>query len=376
LKKLLWFLEKEFDVSSDVATWLEIIRHLHTKYRICLVSGYRHGKIYPESAKCNLIYYNSLNVPVLNRITTYFSQIYRFYSITRSFQPNVLLFNTSNPVLLRIARRFQNGSQALVILDVRTLPVSPNRFRRIIETLLLKENLRYASLQFDGITYITCEMRRFCAKEYRLASHRSAIWSSGVDTSLFCTSGPVSDGKNFKIMYHGSGSKNRGLENIIKALALTTHLNIHLDLLTDNSAIIRLRKVARRYGVSDKVAFYEPIEHLLVPKWISERDIGVLPFPHFTGWNTSSPIKLFEYLSCEKPVIATKIPAHINVLQDYPFVFWADTNSPDSLAKALSAAVAAKDKLELLGKQARSFVTTYYTWKNQASALQSFIESI
>jgi glycosyltransferase involved in cell wall biosynthesis len=105
-------------------------------------------------------------------------------------------------------------------------------------------------------------------------------------------------------------------------------------------------------------------------------DVGILPFPKYDGWDVSSPLKLFEYLSCGKPVVVTDIPAHTSVLSGRPFAFWARGNSPEELAAAIRSALGSRDRLAALGAEGRDFVCQRYTWEKQVKLFDEFITSL
>ncbi len=62
-------------------------------------------------------------------------------------------------------------------------------------------------------------------------------------------------------------------------------------------------------GVDDQVQFrgFVPYEH--VADEIAQADVCICPLPDRLEWNVSSPLKVFEYMACAKPMILTPIPA-------------------------------------------------------------------
>jgi glycosyltransferase involved in cell wall biosynthesis len=261
-------------------------------------------------------------------------------------------------------------------MDVRTLPVSPEKTKYYIDQKILRLNLRYATERFDGITYITDEMRRFCISEYALPHHLSTIWTSGVNVDLFIPKFLRDDNRVFRLLYHGTISKNRGLDNVIRALSLLKNIDIHMEFLGKGDGLDELQSLAKKQGVFDKVSFLSPVDYRKVPDSINRVHAGILPFPEWSAWNTSSPIKLFEYLSCSKPVIVTNIPAHRSAIGNRDFAFWANDNSPEALARAISQANGERPTFEALGRDARQFVTEQYTWEQQAKNLHDFFVQI
>ncbi|MFC1883036.1 glycosyltransferase, partial [Thermodesulfobacteriota bacterium] len=316
MSKLLWVLEKQFDISLDTATYLETLSNLQARYDFRLLTGYRHRKIEPDIVRGKIQYYESVKIPVINRLTSYLYQIHTFSLAIKSFRPDVVIFTVSNPLLLRHAMLFKKKFGTKLISDVRSLPVSTGEMYRYISEKLFSLNLKYAARWFDGVTYITEEMRRFCASTYNLSPHSSAIWASGVNPDLFYPkSGMYNDGP-LKFLYHGAINKKRGIDNLVRAVSLLNGIDLTLHLLGYGDALNELRNLAIELGLKDRVTFQNPIDYCEVPDWINRGHVGILPFPDWPGWNTSSPIKLFEYLSCGRPVVVTNIPAHRNVLHN------------------------------------------------------------
>ena len=375
-KKLLWVIQKQFDIVTNSATRLEIIKYLQRRYDVRLLTGFRNRKIQPDSGGNEIIYYDSVKIPVLNRLSAYLYQLRVFSSSISSFRPDVVLFNCNNPILLRHAAAIRKKHGLKLVLDVRTLPVATGRVSRCIDKKLFGLSLRFASRHFDGITYITDEMRRFCISTYNLPLHPSTIWSSGVSEELFYPKHGNSDNGPFKILYHGTIAKKRRLDNAIKALTLLKDIEVRLEFLGDGDALAGLKDLAGELGVIKRVSFINTVKFNAVPQWINHGHAGILPFPDWPGWNTSSPIKLFEYLSCGKPVIVTDIPAHRSVLDGCNFAFWAEESSPKALANAIRRANEHRNRFVELGRKARDFVRKNYTWEHQANKLKEFLEDV
>lgn len=376
MTRFLWVVEKQFDVSPDTATWLEIISNLQSEYDVRLLTGYYAEKVQPNPHITNVWYYNSSNIPIVNRLTTYFSQDRAFSLAMYSFRPHIVLFNTTNPLLLRGAVKAKKKHGVKLVYDVRTLPVTDRKVNRWIDPRLFEMALRYVTRMFDGVTYITEEMRRYCGSAYNLPSHLSAVWTSGVTPELFRPEHASENERDFTVLYHGTIAKNRGLDCAVRAIALLKDLDVSMNLLGKGDGVQQLKNLASEIGVTDRVFFLNPINYEDVPDRINCVDAGILPFPNWPAWNTSSPIKLFEYLACSKPVIVTDIPAHKNVLNGRDFAFWVREHTPEGFAKAIRLAFDQKSRFAAIGSAARQFVIERYTWEQQANNLQRFLNQV
>jgi len=351
-----------------------MVSNLQPKYDVLLITGFRKRKIQYDSLKNKILYYNSIKIPVFNLLSGYISQYQLFSYVISSFRPQVVIFNCNNTLLLRYAATIKKTYNFKLIFDVRSLPVGTKTLNRYIYNKLFSLNLRYAARKFDAITYITEEMKRFCTFTFNLPSHTSEIWTSAVNPQLFRPAPATNDTVPLKLIYHGTMAKKRRLDNVIKAFQFLRDIDVRLDLLGDGDALPELKELATTLGVSDRVAFLKSVPYHEVPSCINRCHAGILPFPNWPGWNTSSPIKLFEYLSCAKPVIVTPIPAHTEVLAGHDFAFWAEDSSPEALADAIRHANSQRNHFHTLGRNAREHILNNYTWQQQASKIHNLIK--
>jgi glycosyltransferase involved in cell wall biosynthesis len=288
----------------------------------------------------------------------------------------VILFNVNNTLLLKLAVSLKKKHEIKLVADVRTLPVQTNRMNRYISDKLFGINLRYAAHWFDGITYITERMRRFCTSNYNLPLHTSSVWASGVNPELFSPETYALHDEPLKFLYHGSISRTRGLDNVVKAASLLSDIDLTIHFLGWGDAMNELRELANELGVQGKIEFLNSMEYNKVANWINGGHVGILPFPDWPGWNTSSPIKLFEYLSCGKPVVVTDIPAHRDVLDGKEFAFWVEESTPEAIAQAMRRAYDERWRFQALGKAARDFIMAHHTWEQQSRRLTDFLDRI
>jgi len=370
---ILWFFDKQLDVSTSKSARIEIIRYLQKDHEVFLVTGYRYSKMQFEELRNEIVYLDSSNLPFINRFLFYREQIKQFPVLLQKYQPDVILFNTMNLNLMRKAVNYKSDYNCKLFLDIRTLPVSSNQIRNNIDYYLFSRSIKYAARKLQGISYITPGMAKYCKQHYSLPAHPSTIWSSGVNLEKFVPFDSIDSDKTLKLIYHGTLARNRGLDELIRAIARIKELDITVNFIGEGDGVSELKELTNNLGLHSKVKFLGVKPFKEMPIHINNADIGVLPFPDYAGWNTSSPIKLFEYLACAKPVILTKIPAHLNVLDDKEFAFWAQDSSPENLSKAILNAYNAKSLFSSLGKKAREFVSSTFSWKQQAQKLEDFI---
>ncbi|MHC4119204.1 MAG: glycosyltransferase [Planctomycetota bacterium] len=374
--RILWLTDNEFDTQRYTSRLVEVITHLQKSCDVQLVTGYAREKIQPPEFHNKIVYYDMARLPYVKAVTRYIAQCRIFGAMVKSFRPDVAIFNALNPILLRYAASLRHKYDMKVISDVRTFAVSHSARRNRLFDALLASCLRYTAKHLDGITYITEEMRQYCIRKYRLQGHPSAIWTSGVNPERFSPSKTPTSSRGLTILYHGAIARRRNIESVINALGLIKDIDVRVVLLGDGDGLQSLKQLVERSGLERQVSFEKPVGYKEVANRINTCDVGILPFKDWDGWNVSSPIKLFEYLACGRPVIVTDIPAHRNVLGDSPFAFWAGRGSPEDIAEAIRQAYDRRKDFGNLGSEARKLVIAEHTWARQADKLKMFCDSV
>ncbi|GAB3002538.1 hypothetical protein GCM10010960_05280 [Arenimonas maotaiensis] len=371
--KILWFAFKLFDKSVDKATWLEMINELSTNFEVRLLTLYRNAPIPLVAGGFPVDYVPRIGSGIIGKAVLRITALWSLFKAVLEFRPDAVIINGEPPyLLLKFIRLLQDKCRFVTVFDVRTLPVGDNQARG---NSVLKKSLALAATQFSGITYITLEMERHCIAEFQLPEHKSAIWTSGVNAEKF-TRYPIPEEETFRLIYHGGIlSRSRGLLSLVQAMALVKDIPVQLHLVSS----LREKEVMEelvRLDLYDRVILHETVPNSQIPEMINHCHAGIIPLPDFKGWNTSSPIKLFEYLSCGRPVIVTPIPAHTNVLKGSPFAFFSAGDDPLSLAASIREAYAERKRFPELSVLARNQAISFHTWKSQADVLGSFIATL
>ncbi len=110
-----------------------------------------------------------------------------------------------------------------------------------------------------------------------------------------------------------------------------------------------------------------------MPLWFNLVDIGVIPFPdrpHFRHF--MSPLKLFDYLACGKPIVTSDFPCLREVISNDNAVFVRASDSK-SLALGLTKLLKNRRLAARMGKN-NYLLAKKYTWQNRAEAILKFLD--
>lgn len=126
-------------------------------------------------------------------------------------------------------------------------------------------------------------------------------------------------------------------------------------------------------GAPKNVSFVGHKDHSQIPTYLSAADVLVIPnTKEKISREYTSPLKLFEYMAAERPIVVSDLPSMREVLDDDSAFFFESENSTDLAAKiqeALESNSSAKTRL------AKKKVLEY-TWDKRAEKIITFLQQI
>jgi len=151
-------------------------------------------------------------------------------------------------------------------------------------------------------------------------------------------------------MYVGNLEKYQGIDLLLEAFqrVAAEEVGAHLVVIGGDDARIRhYTGLAQRLGVERRVHFLGPRPLPQLGAYLRQAD--VLVSPRIAGTNT--PMKIYSYLDSGRPVVATRLPAHTQVLDDEIACLVDPT--PEDLAEGLVRLFRDAELRMLLARRAR-----------------------
>ena len=243
-------------------------------------------------------------------------------------------------------------------------PVSNRMFQRSIRSAA-------------ALTYIT----EFLAQKYRFPAGRSTRIPNGVDCNLFC---PAAD---------ACPRENLGIDPDEFLCGMVGHLNRWVDLETPFLALRSMvregrgakmlvvgggeflpyyQRMAGDLGIADRVMFTGPVAYERGPALIQAMDLCLLSRKPTPASHASLPMKVFEYMACGKPVLATPLAGVRETFGDR--VSYAGT--PGKVAFSLSHFMDHRDTAAAAGAANREFVAREYTWEHICTRFDRVLEGV
>ena len=160
------------------------------------------------------------------------------------------------------------------------------------------------------------------------------------------------------ILYVGNLERYQGIDLAVASFAKVADAHKYAHLVIIGGApehVAAYQQTTSSYEAADRIHFLgpRPVAHL--HRLITEAD--VLISPRILGNNT--PMKIYSYLHSGKPLVATAIPSHTQVLSDAVACLCEPT--PDGVARGLDWVLSRREEAKDMGERARRLAEERYT---------------
>jgi glycosyltransferase involved in cell wall biosynthesis len=124
----------------------------------------------------------------------------------------------------------------------------------------------------------------------------------------------------------------------------------------------RLEGLARSQGISEAVTFIGAVPHAAVAGYVGAFDVAVVPYGRACG-RYFSPLKLFEYLAAERPVVAADVGDIGHCVRDGETGLLYPAGDAEALAGAIDTLLDDRARASTLARAGREHVGAFHTWE-------------
>lgn len=253
---------------------------------------------------------------------------------------------------------------------IRNSPQIPRLLRPVAGAYgkhMIKKNIERAK----KVTVTTETLKR----TYKIPNGKCVVIPNGVDTNLFRNYGDTKkelglDGC-FIIGYVGVLREWVDFEPVFRALKELDE-DIRMLVVGKEGRFQENVELAQRCGVMDRVTFTGMVPYSQVPKYISAMDVCLIPFKVNAISENALPLKLFEYMACEKPVISTALAGVKAVAGDNVLYAAAEGEYKEEIKKLQGD----NNLRRTLEKKGENFVGERYGWEKILEKLGMSLETI
>jgi glycosyltransferase involved in cell wall biosynthesis len=199
---------------------------------------------------------------------------------------------------------------------------------------------------------------------------RATIIPCGVDTDVFRPL-PAARGERPRLLVIGRIVERKGVGNVIEALAHLPGVELQVaggpapDLLDTDPEVRRLRTLAARLGVAERVRFLGSVSRDEVPRLMCAAD-AVVAVP----WYEPFGIVPVEAMACGRPVVGSAVGGLLDTVLPGVTGELVPPRRPDLLAPVVRDLLADRARREAYGRAGRDRAVQTYQWRQVAAATE------
>lgn len=185
---------------------------------------------------------------------------------------------------------------------------------------------------------------------------------------------------DFVCAFAGSFGHWHGVDTIASSLKFLKGQipNIKFLIIGDGDLRPQLDEIIKRDKVEDNVVFTGVIDYRLIPTYLNLADILMTPCKSNDDDSGffNSPIKLFEYMALEKPIVATSVGQQSEVLDNGKLGELIPERQPEKLAESIFKIYLDYEFYREVAKNARIKCLTTYDWRNNIQRIYKAYQEV
>ena len=162
-------------------------------------------------------------------------------------------------------------------------------------------------------------------------------------------------------------SMDKGVSTLIQAIAQLEGVSLGLVGGPEDMAE-KLRRQWLASGLPEERFLYAgQVKPEAVPHYLSAFDVCAMPHPYTDHYATAtSPLKLFEYMASQRPIVASDLPGWADVVVNGHSALLVPPGDANALAKAIKLLLDNPEMRVKLATNAYARVMVDYTWDSRA----------
>lgn len=252
-------------------------------------------------------------------------------------------------------------------------------FRLGLIKLIDRINFRYS----DKVIPISKGLQEMLWQRYQVPLEKTVLIESATDPELFrpldghaCRQRLGLDPAGRYVGFVGSFFRHQGIDVLIDAAPYVIRRFPDVRFLLVGDGIMRrvwTERIAAR-GLSTSFVFTGQVPYSEVPQYIGATELCIAPFLADRG--DASPLKLFDYLACGRPVVASNIRPLHDLLSRAQGIASVPPEDSEALAKEIVRLLEDQAAARRLGQNGREWVLEAHSWRSAAQRLLEVCEEV
>lgn len=216
------------------------------------------------------------------------------------------------------------------------------------------------------VVTVTEGLKSILQSRYRIAGEKIVTIANGVNVARFAPQQIDDDGEKIYLGFVGHLVPWAGVEYLLRALATVRERRPEVRGLIVGDGQLRpsLEALAQSLKLDEAVTFTGKVPPEEVPHYINRCAIGFVPAVRERNAQIGgSSLKLYEYMACGKPVIASDIPG-LDVVAQYKAGLVVEAENIAALAEAILHLLENPELRRAMGSNARKTALEHFSWRH------------
>jgi len=259
-------------------------------------------------------------------------------------------------------------------------------FLNHILVFLIQKAEKMATKYSDRIISVTPHIGTYLIENYKCAPDKVIAIGNGVNTKKFYSIHDEALLEQWKkkfgitkweivIMFVGNLAPWQGVETLIQVapLLLRETRNIQFLIIGDGLLKEAFEAKVKSLGVSDHFIFTGMVIHKEIPLYINIADICVLPKRRLkSGY---SPIKLYEYMACGKPVVASRVEG-LEFIEEEGTGLLVEPENVKNLEKELNKLIQEPQERVKMGQRSLHIARERFSWESRVIQIEEVLRKM
>ena len=268
------------------------------------------------------------------------------------------------------------------IVEVNGLLSEETQYQKPVFNSLISSLDKLASKKANHLIAVTQGLKDYLIELNNRPEKEITVIPNGVNISKFRPMNMAESRKKHGLDYDnlvifmGTLAHWQGISFLIEAVELLKNEDFTVLIVGSGPIEQELRDIVNKKQLESKIKFTGPVDYSDIPGYINCGDICVAPFTINRNMKIGlSPLKVYEYGACGKPVVASRIK-NLEFIELEKIGRLVEPENPKALAESIKNMLANKKEAETMGLNARKLMETKYNWDCIAQRIQIQIDKI
>lgn len=273
------------------------------------------------------------------------------------------------------------------IVEVNGIHVDELRSRGTGQARLLAFALR-ERLTIQGARQVICVtdgLRRQVIQRYGVHPDRCTVIENGTNTTVFqplprqeCLAHVGLSAETFNVGFVGAFQAWIDFETVLQVARhlVAQDIPLRLILVGDGPRYSQVAQRSQELGLGQVVSLVGRVSHAMVPAWLNAFDVCLSPSSGvYVKTIGKSSMKLFEYMACGRPVVASALPGESDVVLAAQAGLLYEPGDTATLTSHLARLYRDPELRDAMGCRGRSYVVEHHSWDRVAEQTEAVLRT-